>query len=255
MRVEGVNRICPPAALFASLEALQSVSEWLLQLKCYKTKMQIGCKKAPCWQNMNLVHTFTLSVTPLLGSEWSGRVFPPGTHIKDKLQLLNQKQVITVISFIIASLNPSWVLLSYVYEWNVLKPQHLLPFRRAALPRDNTAIMTSHFRSAFCFSKIFWLPRNISYLLQLKQNDYSFLLPALQRQIVTPASAAAQGQRLTPARPRDGSEVLAGPRVSQAPRRRWAHPCRYSQTRLFYAPNQQSAVADALQTVQVWDGK
>lgn len=61
--------------------------------------------------------------------------------------------------------------------------------------------MTSHFTTAFCCPKIFWLPRTISYLLQFKQNDYSFLLPALQRQSVPPASAAAQSRWLLLPRP------------------------------------------------------
>lgn len=122
--------------------------------------MKICCKKAPCWQNMNLGNNFTLPTTPSLGSEWSGRAFPPGTHIKDKLHLLNQKQVITAISFLITSLNPSWVLFSYVYEWNVLKPQHLLPFRRAALLRDNAAIYDQPFHNGFLLSQDILAPEN-----------------------------------------------------------------------------------------------
>lgn len=107
---EGEKRTFPPTALIASLKALRSQylqAEWLQQPKRYKTKMQIGYKKAPCWQHIKLGNTFTLPIIMRLGSKWGGRAFSLDTPNKDKLHLLNQKQVITVISFLITSLNSS----------------------------------------------------------------------------------------------------------------------------------------------------
>lgn len=59
----------------------------------------------------------------------------------------------------------SCVLISYAYEWNVLKPQHFLPFKKEVLQCDNAPIMTSHLRMSFCFSKIFLAPEKYFILI------------------------------------------------------------------------------------------
>lgn len=96
-----IKRLFFPTALFTSLKEGCSQylpTQWLQQPKCYKTKMQIGCRKAPCWQPRKLGNAFTL---PIIIYRWAPReevgFFLLDIHIKDKLYLLKQKQVIAVI--------------------------------------------------------------------------------------------------------------------------------------------------------------
>lgn len=98
------------------------------------------------------------------------------------MYLLKQKQVITVIKFLIASLNASevlsYVLISYTHEWNILKSQHFLPLKKEILQCDNASIMASHLRMSFCFSKIFFGSWEIfhTYCNSNKMITHSFFL-------------------------------------------------------------------------------
>lgn len=77
----------------------------------------------------------------------------------------------------------SCVFISYTHEWNVLKSQHFLPFKKEELQCDNASIMTSHLRMSFCFSKIFFGSWEIfhTYCNSSKMITHSFFSPKVKR--------------------------------------------------------------------------
>lgn len=80
--------------------------------------------------------------------------------------------------------------------------QQALSAKSKAPQRDNTPIMTRHFRTASpLLQDFFWLPINLSYLLPFTRNDHSFfLLLSLRGRSVPPAVSprGAAGRELHP---------------------------------------------------------
>lgn len=76
----------------------------------------------------------------------------------------------------------SYVLISYTHEWNILKSQHFLPFKKEVLQCDNASIMTSHLRMSFCFSKIFFGSWEVfhTYCNSNKMITHSFFSPKVK---------------------------------------------------------------------------
>ena len=154
--------------------------------------MQTGCKKAPCWQHMKLGNTFTLPMMISLGSKWRGRAFSLDTHIKGKLHLENQKQVITVISFLITSLNSPKSAILHAHFIRLWMKCFETPTLSSLQERSTTKWQCSYydqpFKNVFLLFQDFFGSREIfhTYCNSNKMITHSFF-SALQRRSVTQA--------------------------------------------------------------------
>lgn len=62
----------------------------------------------------------------------------------------------------------SCVPISYTHEWDILRSQHFLPFKKEVLQCDNASIMTSHLRMLFAFPRFFLAPEKYFILIAIQ---------------------------------------------------------------------------------------